>query len=431
MATSTDTLSTPPAPNRVYYSLGRMLGVDDFQADQDYHRGRLACALLQLFGTGTVSGLQVKASAVWQPGVAYPQWAFVMDPSGNIQVNTGSIGTSGSTPPKFAAAGSSVAENGIQWTNEGTILATGWQANTAFKYPSVIVDSNGNLQILAVTAGLTSGAKQPSWTTTNGGLTADGATASAWRCLGPLEIVVTPGIAIDRAGRIIQAPRTVCIRFQTWLGNCSAPDLNSALHGGNLLVDVFATYVGCTRGVTPCFATQDDYDATDAFSANRMLDSFAMQLVLRNDASPALPADPWLATGLVPAAAGGAAPVVAKPPVTPPPVVTPIVASPPPALGVPVVAAAGTPQALKQNLLDAISGPGAVAPWGTAPGAEYPLAFDATSVFLARISIPATAGAGGQPPTYSLGSMTIDNLSRLFLFPAALAARWTGLSSGS
>ncbi len=41
----TDNLNPPPAPSRVYYSLGRMLGVDDFQADQDYHRGCLARAL--------------------------------------------------------------------------------------------------------------------------------------------------------------------------------------------------------------------------------------------------------------------------------------------------------------------------------------------------------------------------------------------------
>ena len=68
MATVTDSLSQnpPPAPQRVYYSTGRMLGVDDFQADQDYHRGRLARALVQLYGTGTVAGLNVGFEG-WQP----------------------------------------------------------------------------------------------------------------------------------------------------------------------------------------------------------------------------------------------------------------------------------------------------------------------------------------------------------------------------
>src|SRR5579862_3601417 len=59
MAT-TDSLNPPPLPQRVYYSTGRMMGVADFQADQDYHRGRLARVLVQLFGTGTVSGLLVQ-----------------------------------------------------------------------------------------------------------------------------------------------------------------------------------------------------------------------------------------------------------------------------------------------------------------------------------------------------------------------------------
>ena len=97
----TDNLNPPPAPSRVYYSLGRMLGVDDFQADQDYHRGCLARALLQLCGTGTVAGLNVGIPQVWQPNTSYPASAFVYDGSQNVQVNTGVAGTSGGTPPAF------------------------------------------------------------------------------------------------------------------------------------------------------------------------------------------------------------------------------------------------------------------------------------------------------------------------------------------
>ncbi len=145
------------------------------------------------------------------------------------------------------------------------------------------------------------------WNTAIGAQTADGTVASAWICVGPsqLEVEVTPGLAIDRVGRMIEVPRTVCIRIGPWLANQTVSDLTSALAAGsgNILVDVFATFIPCTRGVTPCFATQDDYDATDAFSANRLLDSFAMQLVLRTDSSPQLPKDPWLSTGLAPGAA--------------------------------------------------------------------------------------------------------------------------------
>src|ERR1700733_13601966 len=56
-----------PPPARVSYSTGRMLGVEDFQAEQDYHRGRLARALLQLSGTGTVSGLLVQTDGNADP----------------------------------------------------------------------------------------------------------------------------------------------------------------------------------------------------------------------------------------------------------------------------------------------------------------------------------------------------------------------------
>ena len=58
-----DALNPPSPPTRVFYSTGRMLGVEDFQAEQDYHRGRLARVLLQLLGTGTVAGMLVQTDA--------------------------------------------------------------------------------------------------------------------------------------------------------------------------------------------------------------------------------------------------------------------------------------------------------------------------------------------------------------------------------
>jgi len=289
---ATDTINPPPAPQRVYYSTGRMLGVEDFQADQDYHRSRLARALVQLFGTGTVSGL--------------------------------------------------------------------------------LVQTDGNTDVTQ------------------------------------LEIQVTPGMAIDRIGRIVDVPRLICIVLNNWLtqtmqawqnqqanpvpGQPALPDPNTAIHSGNLVVDVFATFVSCTRGLTPCFASDDDYDATDAFSANRLLDSFAMQLVLRTDATPLTPADPWKSGGALPAGGSG--------------------------LTAPAIAT------LQTLLLGATAG-------SPAPAVEYPPGFDATSVYLARILIAATAGASGNPPTWDLTKMSIDNSSRLFVYPAALMARLSGLGSGT
>lgn len=546
MTAPADDLNPPPAPERVYYSLGRMLGVDDFQADQDYHRSSLARALLQLCGTGTVSGLNVCVTAIWQPNTNYPADSFVLDSNQNVQVNTGAAGTSGSTPPAFATApGGTVTDGtGIVWTNYGQIIANGWRPNTPFPFPAAIVDSNnnvqvlngppvwqpntsyansafiydangnvqvntgaagvsgatqpkfattpggtiadgasvvwtcegpvnangwlpqnnytvltaivdsnGNVQILTATLPFTSAAIAPVWNTTVGGTTSDGnplipawtcagpainvqilssgtyvftsgaispvwstaigsttldgsANLAAWTCVGPYqsEVQVTAGLAIDRVGRMIVVPNTVCIRMQNWLNGQSAANLNNSILQGKLWMDVFATFAPCTRGVTPSFASQDDYDATDAYSANRMLDSFAMQLVLRTDASSitggnSLPAprDPWSS---VPLPTGGIAGVLA---------------------------------AIQQSILSANTGPAAYAPFasGGLVAVDVPSGVDSSSVFLARISIPATPGAAGQPPAFTLSGIQIVNNLRLFVYPPSLVARSLGFTSGA
>jgi hypothetical protein len=126
---------------------------------------------------------------------------------------------------------------------------------------------------------------------------------------------------------------------------------------------------------------------------NRLLDSFAMLLVLRADADPKLPQDAWAAVG--PLRAPGSS------------------------------AADPTADALKQHILDADLGP-ALTP------VEYPSdpAFDRTSVFLARVGIKGAQASAGAVPTWDLTAITVNNLSRLFLYPAALGARWAGLTTG-
>jgi hypothetical protein len=564
-ATPTDNLNPPPAPARVYYSLGRMLGVEDFQADQDYHRSSLARVLLQLCGTGTVCGLNVTTPQTWQPNTSYAAWTFVVDtdlnaqvntgvaglsgpgtkgPDGNmvlafaaapggtaadgpnivwtnmgqaplmatpttpsrisaqwvpnasytypsaivdsngnvqvlnwppiwqpgssfaasafiydsnqnVQVNTGATGVSGAgpNPPAFANAPGGSVQDGpnIVWTDQGHINANGWRPNTSFSAPTAIVDFNGNVQYFTGLSPLLSGAVMPAWNTVVGGTTYDGNPSEvAWTCAGPAqnvqpllngaaaftagptapnwstaiggttqdgslkqsawtcagqqqpEIAVTAGLAIDRVGRMIVVPATVCIRIQPWFAGLNPSDLISAFAAGNqtsILVDVFATFAPCTQGVTPCFATQEDYDATDAFSANRTLDSFAMQLVLRSDNNPQFPKDPWLLGGTVPTGALSASPMLA----------------------------------VQQMLLSANAGPQASPPFaaGNQVPAEIPPQFDPSSVFLARITIPAKAGNAGDPLNCNLGNLSIDNLKRLFVYPPALVARSIGLASGA
>jgi hypothetical protein len=51
-------------PDRLHYATGALLDREDFLAEQLYHRGRLARALLLLHGPGTVAGLRVRVEAV-------------------------------------------------------------------------------------------------------------------------------------------------------------------------------------------------------------------------------------------------------------------------------------------------------------------------------------------------------------------------------
>lgn len=55
--------SLPLRPDRPWYATGVLLDAEDFQAEQLYHRSRLAAAMLNLGGCGTLAGLKV----LWQP----------------------------------------------------------------------------------------------------------------------------------------------------------------------------------------------------------------------------------------------------------------------------------------------------------------------------------------------------------------------------
>ena len=60
-----DPLYARPLPERPSYATGMLLDAGDFAAEQTYHRGRLARALAQLAGGGTIAGLRV----AWQSAI--------------------------------------------------------------------------------------------------------------------------------------------------------------------------------------------------------------------------------------------------------------------------------------------------------------------------------------------------------------------------
>lgn len=134
------------------------------------------------------------------------------------------------------------------------------------------------------------------------------------------ELLVEPGLAIDRFGRQIEVPRPACTRLNRWWNHlaATAPDRLSAGLGpavarnaavqpdgwpddvaaspevpAGVFVDVFLRFVECERGLTPAFAS-GPYDATDAVRPHRLRDGYELSLHVqpRADGLP-VPPDPW------------------------------------------------------------------------------------------------------------------------------------------
>lgn len=125
------------------------------------------------------------------------------------------------------------------------------------------------------------------------------------------ELHVSPGIAVDMLGRLIEIPRPVCLRVDAWYEHLRQRALNPGVDGpaprfaesivrdggsAALVADLYATFVVCPRGRTPAFAT-GPFDAVDASVPERLRDSAQVDLVLRGGAAAPLPVDPWPARG--------------------------------------------------------------------------------------------------------------------------------------
>lgn len=111
----------------------------------------------------------------------------------------------------------------------------------------------------------------------------------------PGRIKVEPGLAIDRLGRLIELPRTVCLRLNRWFDDQANDDLAQGFHAApfnGVVVDVFVTFVACERGKTPAFAT-GPYEALDPVVPSRIRDGYAVTLVIRKETDPPRPVNQW------------------------------------------------------------------------------------------------------------------------------------------
>jgi hypothetical protein len=207
----------------------------------------------------------------------------------------------------------------------------------------------------------------------------------------PERIMVEPGLAIDRLGRLIEVPRTACLRLNRWYEGQTDDDLVQGFHGApfdGVVVDVFLTFVACERGKTPAF-TAGPYEALDAVVPSRIRDGYAVTLVIRKEGDPPVPVNGW------PDVAGIADPIVRA-------------------------------DMIRQTVFGA---------WreGTqwqaldgqlAPLVEHAAGQDTTALWLARLVLPATqASAAARPQRTDGATVSVDNRIRPIVFNPG---RWAG-----
>jgi hypothetical protein len=282
-----DPLAGLLAPDRVFYAEGVLLSAADFEAEQAYHRGRLARALASLDGSGTLAGLRV----VWQ--AARP---------------------AESGPPARPAREE--------------------------------------------------------------------------------ELLVEPGLALDRLGRLIEIPRSACIRLGRWFEQQPDDLLERGLYRGaeavlfggaavdGVVADLFVRFVACERGKTPAFVA-GPFDALDAVVPSRLRDGYELQLFVRQERPLPLPeASPW-PTGR---------------------------------------------NALPEAIFDAWQRLTERGQRGELlPLAEHLLGQDPTFLFLARLVLPAQPVAGQRRPNRRPAPVRVLNGLRPFVYSSAALARLAGL----
>lgn len=267
-----DPIGVPQSPDRVSYALGTLLGVEDFVAEQSYHRGRLARALGALHGGGTIAGLRVD----------------------------------------YKPAGANQAE----------------------------------------------------------------------------ELQVTPGLALDRFGRLIEVPRTWCIRLAKWYNEDNADraaKLKAAFRGAPrnaVVLDIFIRFQPCPRGLTPSFASTT-FDGINAVSTARVRDGFAIDLIPRKTLTT--PDVQW-----------------------------------------PGIAQGASKAAIQKAILDAGKELGVDYEKGAwKPQAEHEPGIDTTSLLLARFDVPAVDA--NPKPARTGQPQQPDNSIRRFIYPPSLLAQLQGL----
>jgi hypothetical protein len=230
------------------------------------------------------------------------------------------------------------------------------------------------------------------------------------------EIMVNPGLAVDRLGRLIEVPRPICLRLAKWfellqsrddgdslrlaayddLGRFVSQrvtDAALALPARAVVADVFIRFVECPVGLTPAFAL-GPFDALNAVSTSRIRDAWEVQMIAR--------------AGLGDSYRGLPLPLVA-----------------------PALSNSADPKVRRNAAQDAVLGAygGSAHAGGTGvldAASEQPEDFDHSAVFLGRVFIPVVVADPADPVVRTVEATQVDNYARRFLPTVSLLAQWSG-----
>lgn len=197
------------------------------------------------------------------------------------------------------------------------------------------------------------------------------------------ELVVQPGIALDRAGRLVEVKSRQCLRLNRWFAHQIArPGAVLKPHRGpgnqrHFVGDLFLRFVECPQGLRPGFP-EPAADATDALVPSRTHEGFELTLAPR-DCDPANELPP-----------------------------------------VPASRFSATPPADRRSALDAIYAAYA-APREELLADEYPPELtDRTAVFLARVRIRLLDHSSTALERHAGVAVAIDDLERPVVPPSDL-----------
>jgi hypothetical protein len=171
-----------------------------------------------------------QSSPGWEPDESIAQYAYLIDPNDNVQMQTNATAVTGSNEPTWGTTPGAVTSDGTaSWTcltavpagedGDGEGGITGEYDNEAeYVRYNVVIDPNGNLQTCIVAQFTSQAAPDPVFNTTVGGTTLDNG-VTAWRCLGPYQgVMPNPPQQPSEYNRIINIPEEIemAIYQLTW-----------------------------------------------------------------------------------------------------------------------------------------------------------------------------------------------------------------------